>query len=226
MTTCLLCHREIAAPLTLWQLINFQPITEQIVCTRCRQAFSAIDPQLGCQSCGRLSNQKKCSDCERWSSEIEFSNRACYTYNTAMKAYMSQYKFNGDYRLRTVFQLEIQREIQASKCDVVVPIPLHPDTLAARGFNQVEGLIGELPMLRALTTISATKAQHQSAKNRKQRLTTAQPFKLAVDSMQLYRKNVLIVDDVYTTGRTIRYAAFLLKKAGATTVKELTLAHG
>ena len=51
------------------------------------------------------------------------------------------------------------------------------------------------------------------------------PFLLAVTSEKIRNQKVLLVDDVYTTGRTLFHGAELLYKNGAETVKSLTFAR-
>ncbi len=49
---------------------------------------------------------------------------------------------------------------------------------------------------------------------------------MASGAVNIAGKDILIVDDIYTTGSTIRHAAKVLKNAGASTVLSLTLARG
>ncbi|WP_233438012.1 ComF family protein [Lentilactobacillus hilgardii] len=59
-----------------------------------------------------------------------------------------------------------------------------------------------------------------------QRLNADQPFELIDHESELIRqKTIVVVDDVYTTGTTIRHAAALLYRAGARCVKGLTFAR-
>ncbi len=48
-------------------------------------------------------------------------HRGLYRYNEAMKEYMQRYKFNGDYRLRVVFQRELSKVVNEQKADLIVP---------------------------------------------------------------------------------------------------------
>ncbi len=65
----------------------------------------------------------------------------------------------------------------------------------------------------------------QSEKSREERLQMTQPFELKVSKEKIRNQRVLLVDDVYTTGRTLFHAAELLYKNGAETVKSLTFAR-
>ena len=84
----------------------------------------------------------KCQDCQFWCKEgIEVSHRSILFYNQAMKDFFSRYKFDGDFLLRKVFASVLSEELKKYKEYQFVVIPLSPERLLERGFNQVEGLV-------------------------------------------------------------------------------------
>lgn len=226
MIECLLCHRHFLRQLTLWQLLNFQPVEAELLCQTCLSQLEPIPVDQACAGCGRLCTERYCSDCLLWQTPPNFKNRAMFRYNDILKQYMSQYKFYGDFRLRSVFQTQVKREVDRFDADLVIPIPVDAATRQQRGFNQVSGLLEKVDTIDGLATRERAKQQPQSEKNRQQRLQTKQPFVINLANEELNKKSVLIVDDIYTTGRTIRHAATLLINAGASEVRGLTLAHG
>ncbi|MBW1605965.1 ComF family protein [Lactobacillus sp. Sy-1] len=137
---------------------------------------------------------------------------------------MHRYKFVGDYQLRNVFLEQMSNYALATK-RLVVPIPLTPGTLQKRAFNQTLGLLS-VPTFQCLETKGLHKQTDQSKRGREQRKAMKQPFKLVAElADQVVGQDVLIVDDVYTTGTTIRFAAQLLVESGAKSVRGLTLAR-
>lgn len=226
----MLCRQAVAPVLDLKTLLSFKPVVSSTICASCQRRFTRINSATQCPSCGRKqANAERCYDCQRWDKATgsEFKNWALYDYNAAMKSYFSEYKFRGDYRLRRVFNADLRQAIKRLKPDVVTVIPVTETTLQTRGFNQVAGLIEGVVFCNVLAFSQSEKQQRQSQKDRHQRLLTAQPFRIKeVERASLFEQRVLVVDDVYTTGRTIRHAADLLNRAGAKTVQGLTLAHG
>ncbi|WP_447409442.1 ComF family protein [Weissella confusa] len=65
----------------------------------------------------------------------------------------------------------------------------------------------------------------QSLKTRQDRLNTAQPFMCQLGNLDLTGQRICLVDDVYTTGRTLRHAATCLYECGAKQICTITLAR-
>lgn len=109
----------------------------------------------------------------------------------------------------------------------VIPIPLHPDKLKQRGYNQADLLAvgfcrqtGYRHQPHALTRIRDTTAQYNlTAQERQRNLQGA--FRLA----QPVKPPVLIIDDIYTTGSTVKTALEVFQRAGIPVMGVLALAR-
>lgn len=221
---CLLCNKRISFQLSLKDIFSFREIIMPVLCAKCKESFVRRDDH-GCAGCGKENINKNgflCADCQTWEKLYgwHLHHRGLYRYNEAMKEYMQRYKFNGDYRLRVVFQRELSKVVNEQKADLIVPIPVTSTTMQTRGFNQVIGLLREVPYQSILGTRASSKVA-QSSKTKEERLTTKQPFILKSPE-EVINKRILLVDDVYTTGRTLYHAAVLLNKLA---VKRLVAFH-
>jgi len=114
--------------------------------------------------------------------------------------------------------------------DAVVPVPLHPLRKREREFNQAEILAdrlarkNNLTVLNALQRIRYTATQtHFDRRRRMENLRNA--FDLRRGSVVL-GQDLLLVDDVLTTGSTLDECARVLLEAGARSVRALTVARG
>ena len=105
---------------------------------------------------------------------------------------------------------------------ILVPVPLHLSRLRYRGFNQAEEL-GKLLRIPMRTDIlRRTKAtQPQAEMKRSERLENMKNVFDAHDIID----DILLFDDVFTTGATMRSAANVLKRAGAKRVWAVTIAR-
>lgn len=229
---CLLCQQELVNELTLITLLTgYQTVDEQF-CSSCRHAFQPIRKSV-CYGCGRMMKTASyCEDCQRWQDlgQVMIQNRALYLYNDQMKDYMARYKFIGDYRLRILFKAEMQKNIRqqmkADNIDSLIPIPISKWRYQERGFNQVMAFIPKTVSIQQPLLVSKAHKVDQSSKKRAERLQTKQPFELKLGMAgAIKKKRILLVDDVYTTGRTVYHAANLLLSAGASAVFSQTLAR-
>lgn len=199
---------------------------DEAVCRECRSQFLTYSPPH-CRGCGRTTEEEPfCLECQRWDQKLgwHLRHQCIFQYNQAMKEYMHRYKFQGDYLLRKVFSGIMTAKVKQEEADVVVPIPVSQSTLLSRGFNQVTGLV-EVPLATPLAVVEQEK-RRQSSRSREERLAIPQPFCWEDEHFRqiLIGKRVLLIDDVYTTGRTMYYGAALLRQAGAKSVKSLSLA--
>lgn len=113
---------------------------------------------------------------------------------------------------------------------ILVPVPLHPRRLNWRGFNQAELIAKDLAKKLELDTeinflkrVKDTRPQVElKGKDRQRNVFRA--FAV-VDKNQVKGKDFILVDDMRTTGATLKNCANVLKRAGAASVWGLTIAR-
>jgi len=115
--------------------------------------------------------------------------------------------------------------------DALYPIPLHKRRLKWRGYNHAEELAKQLGQAFSLPVVTNVllKAEHtvpQANLGKAKRLNNMRNAFLVQGPQALTSKNILLVDDVYTTGATMEEAAKTLKRAGAAHVFGVTVARG
>lgn len=114
--------------------------------------------------------------------------------------------------------------------DLVLPVPLHPQRLRERGFNQA-GVIarGCFPQWRKriahqiLIRHRPTSAQ-SSLSGRERRRSLREAFSVT-DRKKVEGRQLLLIDDVYTTGSTVHACSAVLRRAGAARIEVFTLAR-
>jgi ComF family protein len=111
------------------------------------------------------------------------------------------------------------------------PVPLHRTRLWRRRYNQAAELAralgrrtGKPVAVRALVRSRATESQGEMVSARARRRNVLGVFKVP-DPVSIRGRNVLVVDDVLTTGATADACARALKRAGAAKVQILALAR-
>lgn len=206
-------------------------------CARCSRSLIQLDPQF----IGEHNEQTICYDCFRWTQweermgmgRILTSNRSGIEYNDWAQQVFQHYKFRGDERLKYFLaSVIVMNHTGESNIECVAPIPLVEERLSQRGFNQsalIARLVAEslhLPYEEHLL-MRVKDTQKQSKKKRTERLQEMLHKFINNPSVtvDIKGKNILIIDDIYTTGATLYAAAYTLKKNGARHVYAYTIAR-
>lgn len=114
------------------------------------------------------------------------------------------------------------------RTDILIPMPLHPSRFRERGYNQAE-VLGKLiaqkiciPMHTGILKRVRKTTPQVEMKKRKERLEN---MKNVFSVQKEVPSRVILFDDVFTTGATMRSAAKVLKRNGATFVWGMTMAR-
>ncbi|MFZ4554907.1 MAG: ComF family protein [Pseudanabaena sp.] len=187
--------------------------------------------QANCPLCKRPADLILCKDCDRQiaayqapeffqpdqpiSPEIPLYSWG--VYDGALKRAIAACKYNNHPEIMEAIALKIadtwQRSVksnQSLKKISIVPIPLHANKLKSRGFNQAEILASrfcestKLPCSpKLLQRVKDTKAQMQTKTVKEREDNLSQAFTV---QPQANHRDVILFDDIYTTGATIREA--------------------
>ncbi len=209
-----------------------------LVCSQCWEKIEKNLPPF-CASCGRrldkLSVAKNiCSSCLKFRFHFDRAFSPC-TYTGTIKKLIHEFKYSGkDYlgepfgRLMNKFIKDYRLPIEY--LDFIIPVPLHKIRLREREFNQAQVLSEQvakefnkkvLPdvLVRSRPTRTQTELTFEERRKNVERSFTVNNPELIKDT------NLLLIDDVLTTGATSSEAAKALKDSGARIILVMTLAN-
>jgi ComF family protein len=200
-----------------WSSLNF---INAPFCDRCGTPFEFEASHLSCGSC--IDDPP-----------VYNKNRSALTYDDSSREIILRFK-HGDQthavKAFTPWLKQSGRELLET-ADIIVPVPLHTMRLIKRRYNQSDLIGRELTkhypdityIPDALIRVKNTVPQgHKKATDRKSNVSRA--FKTN-PKYNIEGKNILIIDDVYTTGATLNECAKTLYREGAMEVNCLTLAR-
>ena len=200
------------------------------LCYSCRRSLPRIVPPF-CPQCGRPQPSGiLCPGCVGWQAEID-GIRSPFRFDGIIREAIHQLKYRN-LRALVVPLAELLQNYLINVSipgEVLVPVPLHKRKLRERGYNQSQLLARELGKLINLPVVDdcLTRQKHAPPQARtstidERRTNVANAF--ACNDHRLCDKQVLLIDDVATSGATLDACASTLKAAGASSVWGLVLA--
>lgn len=202
-----------------------------LICLSCRRSLPQITPPI-CPRCGRpQSSGTLCPDCVGWQAALD-GIRSPFRFEGVMREAIHKLKYQNLRALSVPLAVMLQEYLIASPMDidVLVPVPLHRKRLRERGYNQAELLAHELGKLINIPVIDDVLVRQRHTPPQA-RTTTVEERKLNIADSFACRDNslrdrqVLLLDDVATSGATLDACAAVLKANGAASVWGLVMAR-
>jgi ComF family protein len=210
------------------------------LCAPCRDSIVLVaDPC--CHRCGFPADisydyphpEFECGLCRKGSFVFDRA-RSLGLYESALKQLIHHFKYRKQpgamKEIAPLIEAYFPKPSETYEGFHVVPVPLHSNKLLERGFDQsyliAQSVAGrmQLPLYdHLLTRIKPTESQTRKKKHA--RLENMRGAFQVNPSSAVTGKDILLVDDVFTTGATVNEAAKVFKKAGAGRVYVFTLAR-
>ncbi len=185
-----------------------------------------------CPICGRpQASDVVCASCVNWQADID-SIRSPFRFEGTVKQLVYQLKYRNLRAVAPSLAALVGDYLRHHPVpgEVLVPVPIHRKRLRERGYNQSFLLAKELAVLTglplnatSLTKFRAGSPQAKTTSVEERRTNVAGSF-TCVDR-SLAEKDVILIDDVSTSGATLNACAAALKAAGARSVRGLTFAR-
>ena len=222
----------------------FYRVMTPYLCPACKTDFSSIEPPF-CIQCGRKfktasGGNHQCGNCIQTPPSFR-TIRSAGLYSGSLKSAIHAFKYKNKVHLsRSLGQLlffSFMQYYDIRTIDYIIPVPLHASRLKQRGFNQAHLLINQWPTICGGISMDAAvcidyknltrkrRTLSQTGLGRKKRKQNVKGAFAVIDKTKIRGKQVLLIDDVYTTGSTSEECARTLMASGAAGVSVLTLAR-
>jgi ComF family protein len=213
--------------------------SEGFVGAGCWQKVRFIRPPF-CERCGLpfegdITTKFECTNCRELKLHFRSARSAVIADKRFMLDIIHRYKYQRALWFEPFLADLLIREaapiLMNEKCDMIVPVPLHPAKQREREFNQAERLalhLGRATGIRVnsklLERVAPTKTQTRlTREERAQNMKGAFALRSGAEAKGA---RVVLLDDVFTTGATTSACARILRSSGADDVSVWTLARG
>ena len=204
--------------------------------------LDVIFPKV-CLECGKQGEQYICSSCLS-KSKLNFKIVNIYNKDYKYLVYLEKYQDNirhkilnfkfydeayiGEYFIKFLLKNKSLCEF-LKKFDLIIPVPMYKSKKSRRGYNQTELLANSLSKTlniecRKDILVKVKENKTQSRLHEKERIKNVKNVFSVESQNNIFGKNIILVDDISTTGATIGECAKLLKKVGADTICAFVIA--
>lgn len=202
-----------------------------LICPSCRRSLPGVTPPL-CPRCGRPQpSGVLCPTCVSWPAKID-GIRSPFRFDGIMRQAIHQLKYRNLRALAPTMSQLLKDYLAANPipAEVLVPVPLHPKRRRERGYNQSGLLARELGKVTGLAVVddclirqrtALPQARSSSVEDRRRNVAEA----FTCRDYQLQERQVLLIDDVATSGATLDACAAAVKASGAASVWGLAMAR-
>lgn len=203
-------------------------------CAECQNELKIIPEDADCcPGCGgEITGLLGC--CNQCLAEPERPWKRAFSimpYQERASELIRQFKFHNTPELARPLGYLLAEKIRKNhlEVDMIVPVPLHFTRLLRRTYNQslllakIAGKACGIPVQSALTR--KRRRSHQAGRNRRDRHKELAGSMALKNPESIAGKNILLLDDVFTTGATLHAAAAALQKGKPASIQVITLAR-
>ncbi len=216
---CISCGREIIEG------------TSFMLCENCKNSIEWLNGTV-CKKCGDkiLKGNEICDFCKE--KEFAFNSNLSYCYYCdASASIIKGLKYSSrKYYAKYIAQIMALANNAFKDVDIITFVPITDKRRRGRGYNQSEEIANNLAKLvniKAINLLVKTFDKKNQAKlSQDQRMKNLiGSFELAENATELIKdKNILIVDDVFTTGATLNECAKVIRNAKPNKITTITFA--
>ncbi len=192
--------------------------TRRLLCNGCMTAMPRLDPHDRCPICFQWLEGPVCTDCKN---KCEgFRMAAVFHYESPAAAFIKQLKYQGREELApamAAWMLIHYHDLNFPWPDAIIPVPQSFPRRLVRGYNPSSQLavalskLMKVPLMQPLRRM--WKAFPQAGKGAKERVKMSQDEFRLRSQTDLADKTLLLIDDVITTGTTIKRCSKTLQLA-------------